>query len=147
MKTRNISTLLFALFLIVSSVLACSRLGLGPSSPTSTYKAFYEAQQKKNVPGIKKTLSKGTLAMLETAAKAQNKTMDESLKEGFDNPASKAATMPPTRNERIDGNSATLEVQDEDSKKWETMYFVKEDKDWKLALDKTLEEIFKKVSP
>ena len=30
-------------------------------------------------------------------------------------------------------------------KSWETMYFVKEEGDWKIALDKTLEELFKKM--
>ncbi len=53
--------------------------------------------------------------------------------------------MPPTRNEKIDGDSATLEVQDEKSKDWEKLYFVKEDDEWKFAIDKTMEELFKKM--
>ena len=83
MKNRNIGPLLFALLLLVSSVLACKGLG-GSSSPTATYKAFFEAQKRKDVPGMKKTLSKGSLAMLEQGAEQQKKTLDESLKEGFD---------------------------------------------------------------
>lgn len=47
MKSLTTSKLLFALFLLLSSMLACSRLGLGSSSPTSSFKAFYEAQKKK----------------------------------------------------------------------------------------------------
>ena len=144
MKNRNIGPLLFALLLLVSSVLACKGLG-GSSSPTVTYKAFFEAQKRKDLPGMKKTLSKGSLAMLEQGAKEQKKTLDESLKEGFDDPAFKAPTMPPTRNQKIDGDSATLEVQNEKSKDWETLYFVKEDGEWKFAIDKTLEELFKKM--
>jgi hypothetical protein len=143
MQNRTIGPLLFALLLLVSSVLACK--GLGGSSPTATYKAFFEAQKRKDVPGMKKTLSKGSLALLEQGAERQKKTLDESLKEGFDDPAFKAATMPPTRNEKIDGDSATLEVQNEKSKDWEKLYFVKEDDEWKFAIDKTLEELFKKM--
>jgi hypothetical protein len=118
---------------------------LGSSSPTATFKAFYDAQKNKDVPGMKKTLSKGSLAMIEKGAKEQKKTLDDALKEGFDDPTSKAAKMPETRNEKIDGHSATLEVQDDTTKKWETMYFAKEDGEWKVALDKTLEEMIKKI--
>ena len=143
MKRLSVSKLLFALFLVLSNSLACSMLK--GSSPTSTYKAFFEAQKNKDVPGIKKTLSKGSLEMLEKGAKEQKKTLDASLKEGFDDPTFKAPTMPETRNEKIDGNAATLEIQNEQTKKWDTMYFVKEDGDWKVALDKTMEELIKKI--
>ena len=143
MKTRCASTLLFAVLLLLSSALAC-KLG-GSPSPTAIFKAFYEAQKNKDPAGIKKTLSKGSLAMMEKGAKEQNKTLDEALKEGLNDPASKAPTMPATRNEKIDGDTATLEVQNEQSKTWETMYFAKEDGEWKLAFDKTVEEFIKKI--
>jgi len=141
MKTRD---LLVALSLLILSVLACKSSGPG-SSPTSTYKAFFDAQKKKDVAAIKKSLSKGSLDMMEKAAREQKKTVDEALKEGLESPAAKAEKAPPTRNEKIDGNNATLEVQDEESKKWETMYFVKENGAWKIALDKTIEEAFKNL--
>jgi len=143
MKKLTTGVLLFALFLVLSNSLACSMLR--GSSPTSTFKAFFEAQKNKDVPGIKKTLSKGSLEMLEKGAKEQKKTLDASLKEGFDDPTFKAPNMPETRNEKIDGNTATLEIQNDQTKKWETMYFVKEDGDWKVALDKTVEELLKKI--
>src|SRR5207249_8067672 len=115
MKNRTIGPLLFALLLLVSSVLACKGLG-SSSSPTATYKAFFDAQKHKDLPGMKKTLSKGSLAMLEQGAEQQKKTLDEALKEGFDDPAFKAPTMPPTRSEQADGDSTTLEAQRDKSK-------------------------------
>ena len=115
------------------------------SSPTATFKAFWEAQKKKDIPAMKKTMSKGSMAMLEKGAKQQNKTVDEAITEGFNNPGVKYDKTPEVRNEKINGNDATLEVQDDTSKKWETMYFVKEDGDWKIALDKTVEELLKKM--
>ncbi len=118
---------------------------LSSSSPTSTFKTFFEAQKKKDVAAMKKTLSKSSLQMMEKAAKAQNKTVDQAIADGFNSPGGKSDKMPETRNEKIDGDNATLEVNDEDSKKWETLYFVKEDGDWKIALDKTIEEMFKKL--
>lgn len=133
---------IYALGLFVLAIAACN---LSSSSPTSTFKAFYEAQKKKDVPAMKKTLSKSSLDMMEKAAKAQNKTVDKALTEGFESPAGKADKMPETRNEKIDGDNATLEVQDEDTKKWNKVYFVKEEKEWKIALDKTIEELFKNL--
>ena len=61
-------------------------------------------------------------------------SIDDAIKEQLDNPASKTDKMPETRNEKIDGDSATLELHNEDTKKWDKMYFVKEDGTWK-ALD------------
>jgi hypothetical protein len=125
-------------------LLALTSCKLG-SSPTSTFKAFFEAQKKKDVAAMKKTLSKSSLDMMEKAAKSQEKTVDQAISEGFNSPGGKADKMPETRNEKIEGDNATLEVNDEETKKWETLYFVKEDSEWKIALDKTIEEMFKKL--
>lgn len=131
-----------AIALLLFAVVACN---LTSSSPTATFKAFYEAQKKKDVPAMKKTLSKSSIDMIEKASKAQNKSVDDALKEGFESPGAKADKMPETRNEKIDGDNATLEVEDADTKKWSKIYFVKEEKEWKIALDKTIEELFKNL--
>ena len=127
--------------LILLALVSCN---LG-SSPTKTFKTFFEAQKKKDIPGMKKTLSKASLQMMEKAAKTQDKTVDQAITEGFNSPGGKSDKLPETRNEKIDGDNATLEVNDEETKKWETLYFVKEDAEWKIALDKTIEEMFKKL--
>jgi flagellar hook-associated protein FlgK len=127
---------------IILALAACNFMS---SSPTATFKAFFEAQKKKDVPAMKKTLSKSSIQMIETAAKAQGKSVDDSFKEGLESPAGKSDKMPETRNEKIDGDNATLEVQDEDTKKWSKVYFVKEEKEWKIALDKTIQELFKNL--
>ena len=131
-----------ALGFIIFALVACNLMS---SSPTSTFKAFWEAQKKKDVAGMKKTLSKSSVQMMETAAKAQGKSVDDALKEGFESPGAKSEKIPETRDEKIDGGSATLEVQDSDTKKWSKVYFVKEEKEWKIALDKTIEELFKSL--
>ncbi len=128
--------------ILLALVLSSCKFG---SSPTATFKTFWEAQKKKDVAGMKKTLSKSSLAMLEKGAKQQNKTVDQAITEGFNAPGVNLDKTPETRNEKVTGNDATLEVQDATTQKWETMYFVKEDGDWKIALDKTVEELLKKV--
>lgn len=141
MKKLTASKPLFAISLCVLALLACK---LGSSSPTATFKAFFEAQKKSDVPAIKKTLSKASLALLEKAAKAQNKTLDAAITEAFAG-GSKTEALPESRNEKIDGDNATLEIKDAGMKNWEKMYFVKEDREWKIALDKTIEEMLKKI--
>lgn len=144
MKTRSQTTLLFAAILLFSCTPACK---FGASSPTATHKALTEALKNKDVEGFKKKLSKTSLKLLELQAKNRQSTLDEILKAEVESDARtlKERGVPATRNEKIDGNSATLEVEDSPSQQWKTIYFVKEEGDWKLTLFKDLEEAFKKM--
>ena len=138
MNLRRIGNMCFALAFVVMVVSACS---LFRSSPTATFKKFFEASKKKDVPGIRKTLSKGSLEMFDKFAKQQNKTMDEMLKDVDKD--SKTETMPETRNEKIDGETATLEIKNEKTGKWDSLPFVKEEGEWKIAFDKFIENMLK----
>src|SRR5258708_1291780 len=140
MNTRRINGLCAALT-IVFTVSACSLLS--SSTPTATFKAFYDASKKKDVAGMKKTLSKGTLDMFDKLAKEQNKTTDEMLKNVDKD--DKSDKMPETRNEKINGDTATLEVKNEKTNKWDPLPFVKENGEWKIALDKFLEDMMKSL--
>jgi hypothetical protein len=101
------------------------------TSPTAVFKAFYEASKNADEEAFKKTVSKDTLAMLEEGAKDQKKTLAQALKDS-DVPA----TLPETRNEKIDGDRATIEVKDDKTGNWETFKFVKEDGQWKVVIDR-----------
>ena len=140
MNTRRINALSAALA-VIFAVSACSLLS--GSTPTATFKAFYEASKKKDVAGIKKTLSKGTLDMFDKLAKEQNKTTDEMLKEVDKD--DKSEKMPETRNEKITGETATLEVKNDKTNRWDPLPFVKENGEWKIALDKFLEDMMKSL--
>lgn len=101
------------------------------NSPTAAFKAFYEASKSGDEEAFKKTVSKDTLSMLEEGAKEKKKSLAQLLKES-DVPQ----TMPETRNEKIDGDKATLEVKDDKTDTWDTFKFVKEDGKWKVVIDK-----------
>ena len=134
MKRRKITALVVALMALALVAASCG--GKAGASPTATAKAFYDAAKAKDVPGIKNTMSKGSLELLEGIAKMQNKTLDEALKEPS------KSTPPATfesRNEKITGDTATLEIKDEKGN-WETLPFVKEDGQWKIALDKAMQQ-------
>jgi hypothetical protein len=90
---------------------------------------------------MKKALSKGSLDMFDKLAKEQNKSTDEMLK-SFDK-EDKNQKLPETRNEKINGDTATLEVKNDKTDKWDTLPFVKENGEWKIALDKFLQDMLK----
>jgi hypothetical protein len=138
MNLRRLGNICSAL-VVVLAVTACSLLS--GSTPTATFKKFFEASKKKDVAGIRNALSKGSLEMFDKFAKQQNKTMDEMLKDVDKD--SKAEKMPETRNEKIDGDTATLEIKNEKTGKWDTLPFVKEEKEWKIAFDKFIENVLK----
>jgi hypothetical protein len=138
MKTHRINALCAALAVVLAAS-ACSLLNR--STPTATFKAFYEASKKKDAAGMKKSLSKGTLDMFDKLGKAQNKSTDDLLKDVDKD--DKSEKMPETRNEKITGDTATLEVKNDKTEKWDTLPFVKENGEWKIALDKFLEDIMK----
>ena len=80
------------------------------------------------------TLSKDSVDFLTAEAKKENKTLEAALTESLKT-SDVPATAPETRNEKIDGDKATLEVKDDKvADKWDTFNFVKENGDWKLKL-------------
>ncbi|MDT4954961.1 MAG: hypothetical protein QOJ02_3099 [Acidobacteriota bacterium] len=133
MKTRKILALVVALTSLALAAAACgSKAG---ASPTATAKAFYDAVKAKDATAIKATMSKSSLDMMEKFAKAENKSLDEMLKEP------NSSKQPPafeSQNESITGDTASIEVKDENGK-WEKLPFVKEDGAWKIALDKAMQ--------
>lgn len=136
MKLRNIKMLAGALAALALLASACSpgaKAG-DQSTPTLAYKALYEAVKKKDHEAIKKTLSKGTLEMMETYAGMQKKTLNEVVENGLTE-TTFAPKLPETRNEKITGDLAILEVKNEKTGAWEPLPFAKEDGVWKLAID------------
>jgi predicted lipid-binding transport protein (Tim44 family) len=102
------------------------------ATPTEAYKTAYAARQKKDVQGLKRVLSKDIIGFFETIAEAEKKTVDDELKELAEKPQ---ASTDETRNEKITGDTATLEYIDEKGQ-WKTMDFVKEGDGWKLTIPK-----------
>jgi hypothetical protein len=133
------------LFVIFIVLLAAAAGCKSTAPPSATFKAYFDAQKKKDIPAMKQALSKTSLAMMEASAKQQELTLDKMIQTQLDNPSSKIDKMPETRNEKITGDNATLELHNEDANRWDTMYFVKEDGAWKIALDRTIEEMLRKT--
>ena len=112
---------------------ATSPVEIDAATPSEATKSFIKAYAAKDIEKMKKLFSKRTLAEMETDAKEQNKSLDAMLKEFTETPLP-FKDEPVIRNEKIEGDKATLEVQtfEKDEEKWEKTNLVKEDGIWKL---------------
>jgi hypothetical protein len=99
------------------------------ATPTEAYKTAYAVRQKKDVAGMKRVLSKKMLGFFTEMGEAEHKSLDDELKELMDAPQAATAEA---RNEKINGDTATLEYLDAKGE-WKTMDFVKEGGGWKLT--------------
>jgi hypothetical protein len=131
MMKRNLSVILtLALALsVVAFGAACSK-GSAGMTPTEVFKAYYDSAVKKDFATAKKYLSKGSIDLMELGAKQQGKTFEQAMK---DSPAAEGP-MPQLSNEKISGDTATVDITADGQKA--AMPFVKENGEWKIALDK-----------
>ncbi len=114
-------------------------------SPIAAYKAFQEANRRKDYEAVKRSFSKASLEMITEEAKKQNKTLDEYVKQQTD----RAKSDEEVTNEKINGDTATVDLKDKEGTSSITLPMVVEDGAWKIAYDrfiKQMEEAFDKMS-
>lgn len=99
-----------------------------PSTPVETFKTYVKAIKAKDTKAMKVLLSNATLKMHEQEAKAQNVSVDEIIKR--ETLLAEGQTTVEYRNEKIDGDKATLQVKSGGF--WQTIPFVREDGVWKI---------------
>lgn len=118
----------FAIILLASFLLACSE-GSRLSTPLETLKAYTQAIKKKDTTAMKLLLSGGSIKMAEQEAKAQNRTLDDVVKN--ETLFSESQKQLKFRNEKIEGDKATIEVENSFGS-WDIVPFVKEEGVWKI---------------
>jgi predicted Rossmann fold nucleotide-binding protein DprA/Smf involved in DNA uptake len=111
-------------------------------SPTDTLKAYIDAASRKDVAAMKSHLSSGTLKLMEDGAKAMNKNLDDMLKEESSQMPPEAANIKYS-NEKVSGDTATVDMTAQGQTA--TMPLVKENGEWKLALDKFIQDMKSKM--
>lgn len=112
-------------------------------TPSDTLRALNEAAKKRDAEAIKKLLSKSTLALIEKNAAAQKTTSDDLLTREQGAPFRE---LPEIRAEKIEGDTATVEIKSEIIPENEKIPLVKEDGEWKVALDKYAEDVRKRYT-
>jgi hypothetical protein len=119
--------LVFILFAALGA--ACSQSPKKNQTPLETLKAYGSAYKKKDITAMKLLLSDETLKMHEQEAKAQNVTVDDIVRR--ETLFSENQTTAEFRNEKVDGDKATIEMKDAMGI-WNTVQFVREDETWKI---------------
>lgn len=113
-----------------------------PASPKKTFETYMKAVAKKDTTTMKLLLSAGSIKMHEQEARSQGLTVDDIVKR--ETLFSEGQKVVKVRNEKIDGDKATIEYQTS-ADRWETIPFVFEDSQWKIDkkgyLDRMMQEI------
>ena len=110
-------------------------------SPIGVLKTFTDAKADKDGAAMKQTISKNTLDTIAGVAKAKGLSIEEYLSKGNTTPLNNPA-MPETRNERIEGEKAFVEIKRSSADAWRKLTFVKEDNVWKMDLAAYMDELY-----
>jgi len=132
---------LIIIALCALALAACT--SMQAKSPTDTLKAFVEASKKKDVVEMKKMLSKGSLELIQKTADMQKTSVDELLKKDDE---SSLKQTPETREEKIEGDKATVETKNPVTGDYDKIPFVKEEGVWKIALDTLMNDMIQKMT-
>ena len=101
------------------------------TTPTEAYKTAYAARQKKDLETLKRIMSKDALEFFSVISEP-GEPIDKALLQMTETPQ---APTDETRNEKIKGETATLEYPNAKGE-WKTMDFIKENGEWKLTFPK-----------
>lgn len=102
------------------------------ATPTEAYKTAYELRKNKDVEGLKSIMSDDIKEFLTMMGEADKKSLDDMIREMCEKPQADKAEA---RNEKINGNTATVEYLTEKGD-WKTMDFEKVDGKWLMGFPK-----------
>lgn len=117
------------IFFILTFVMSSCGGQNSPATPLQTFQTYVKALKQKDTTTMKLLLSSGTIKILEQEAKSQGVTLDDVVKR--DTLFPETVKTIEFRNERIDGQNATIEVKNQFGQ-WETWPLVLEDEQWKI---------------
>jgi uncharacterized lipoprotein len=113
-----------------------------PATPLETFKTYTKAIKKKDITTMKLLLSRETLKLHEQEAKSQGITVDDIVKR--ETLFQEEQTSVEFRNEKIEGEKATLKVKDPMGF-WQTVFFVLEDGEWKIDKKSSADELMRQI--
>ena len=108
--------------------------GDSTSSPMAAYRETYDATKRGDLEGYKRNVTQATLDLIEKNAKEAGLTLDDALRKAMTSTPI-PPTLPEMRNEKIDGDRATIEVSV--GNQWVTLPYAKENGTWKMALERS----------
>jgi hypothetical protein len=133
---------LILLVLVISAAsFACSE-DTKPATPLETFKTYTKAIKKKDITAMKLLLSRETLKLHEQEARAQGITVDDVVKR--ETLFNENQTTVEFRNEKIEGDKATLEVKDSMGF-WQKVFFLFEDGEWKIDKKSSADQLMREI--
>lgn len=116
-------------------------------SPTEVLKVYVESYNRKDTAAMKQTFSEDTVKMYEDMARKQRTSIDGIIEGQFEAAPANLQTLDiEFGQEKIDGATATVEAKNNTLGESGPMPLVKEDGQWKIALDQFVKNILKKKS-
>jgi hypothetical protein len=100
------------------------------ATPTDAYMTIYEARKNKDLDALERALSDDTIEFFTKMGEEEGRSLEDMLRELAERPQADKAEA---RNEKITGNTATIEYLDEKGK-WKRMDFEKVGNEWKQAI-------------
>lgn len=113
-----------------------------PATPVETFQTYVKAFKKKDLTTMKLLLSSDSLKMHEQEAKAEGVPLDDVVRR--DTLLAQDQTTVEYRNEKIDGDRATLEYKNSENK-WEIIPFVREGGEWKVDKKGYADQLLREV--
>jgi len=136
--------------LIIGMTFSCSsapaKPGSDSDSPTEAYKRLFLAVKAKNTDQIKAEMTQATQQFAAAAAEKYKKPIEQVFENGFTG-TTFAESMPPIRDERVNGDMGAVEVWNSKDSRWEDLPFMKEDGAWKLAVGNIYQGTYKSPGP
>ena len=144
----------FYVLILLAAVLLIGCNSSQPSaadSPSGVLKQYVAASQKKDIAMMKSLLSASSIRYIDERARAMtdadkrplNLTIDDVLRKETE---VQLKSEVETRNEKIEGDTATVEVKNPATGQFDVTYpFVRENGAWKMARDRYIEEELKKT--
>jgi hypothetical protein len=135
LKGSGLSVILL-LVVTFTFLAACSKGGntSSGSSPAAAARAYFEAITRKDFAAARRYLSAGSASKMEAEAKDYGKPLEAAWRDSAEK--SSLGKMPEIGNEKIAGDTATVDFKDKDSGMTFTFPMVKESGEWKMAFDK-----------
>ncbi len=131
----------FVVLILTGLSIACANESK-PSTPLETLKAYTQAIKRKDTTEMKILLSDASIKMAEQEAKAQNRPLDDIVK---NEPLfGESQTQLRFRNEKIEGERATIEVENSFGS-WDTVPFVRESGAWKLDKQGIADQMMRQI--
>jgi len=112
------------------------------ATPLETFKTYTKAQKKKDTTTMKLLLTSETLKAHEQEAKAMGTTVDDIIKR--ESIVGESQTAVEFRNEKIDGERATLEVKNSFGS-WEKIFFLLEGGEWKIDKKGSADNLMREI--